>query len=33
LAKKPPPAESTPVRKVSLVQRIGQIGCGVGYYP
>jgi hypothetical protein len=33
LAKKPPPAEATPVKKVSLVRRIGQIGCGVGYYP
>ncbi len=33
LARKPPPAEPTPVSKVSLVRRIGQIGCGVGYYP
>jgi len=33
LAKKPPPAEPTPVAKVSLVRKIGQIGCGVGYYP
>ena len=33
LAKKPPPAEATPVTKISLVRRIGQIGCGVGYYP
>ena len=33
LAKKPPPAEATSVAKVSLVRRIGQIGCGVGYYP
>ena len=33
LAKKPPPAEATPVTKVSLVRRIGEIGCGVGYYP
>lgn len=33
LAKKPPPAEATPVKKVSVVRRIGQIGCGVGYYP
>ena len=33
LAKKPPPAEATPVTKVSLVRGIGQIGCGVGYYP
>jgi hypothetical protein len=31
--KPPPPAEATPVRKVSVVRRIGQIGCGVGYYP
>lgn len=33
LAKKPSPAEATPVRKISLVRRIGQMGCGVGYYP
>ena len=33
LARKPPPAEATPVKKVSLVRRIGQIGCGVGFYP
>lgn len=33
LARKPPPAEPNPVRKVSLVRRIGQIACGVGYYP
>lgn len=33
LAKKPPPAEPTPVKKVSVVRRIGQLGCGVGYYP
>jgi hypothetical protein len=33
LAKKPPPADSTPAKKVSVVRRIGQIGCGVGYYP
>lgn len=33
LARKPPPAEATPVTKVSLVRRIGQVGCGVGYYP
>jgi hypothetical protein len=33
LARKPPPAEATPVKKVSLVRRIGQFGCGVGYYP
>jgi hypothetical protein len=33
LAKKPPPADATPVNKVSVVRRIGEIGCGVGYYP
>lgn len=33
LARRPPPAEATPVRKVSVIRRIGQIGCGVGYYP
>jgi hypothetical protein len=33
LAKKPPPADATPVKKVSVVRQIGQIGCGVGYYP
>jgi hypothetical protein len=33
LARKPPPAEATPVKKVSVVRRIGQLGCGVGYYP
>ena len=33
LAKKPPPAEPNPVNKVSLVRRIGQVACGVGYYP
>ncbi len=33
LARKPPPAEATQVAKVSLIRRIGQIGCGVGYYP
>jgi hypothetical protein len=33
LAKKPPPAEPAPVKKISLVRRIGQLGCGVGYYP
>jgi len=33
LAKKPPPADATPVKKVSVVRRIGQLGCGVGYYP
>lgn len=33
LARKPPPAEPNPVNKVSLVRRIGQVACGVGYYP
>lgn len=33
LAKKPPPADPVPVNKVSLVRRIGQVACGVGYYP
>ena len=33
LARKPAPADATPVKKVSVVRRIGQIGCGVGYYP
>jgi len=33
MARKPPPADATPVKKVSVVRRIGQIGCGVGYYP
>jgi len=33
LARKPPPAEANPVSKVSLVRRIGQVACGVGYYP
>jgi hypothetical protein len=33
MAKRPPPAEPTPAKKVSVVRRIGQVGCGVGYYP
>lgn len=33
LARRPPPADATPVKKVSVVRRIGQLGCGVGYYP
>jgi hypothetical protein len=33
LAKRPPPADATPVKKISVVRRIGEIGCGVGYYP
>jgi len=33
MAKKPPPAEPVPVKKISVVRRIGALGCGVGYYP
>lgn len=33
LAKKPLPAGPNPVQKVSLLRRIGQVACGVGYYP
>ena len=33
LARKPAPANDMPVKKVSVVTRVGQIGCGVGYYP
>jgi hypothetical protein len=33
LARRPPPAGDTPVTKVSVVRRIGEIACGVGYYP
>ena len=33
LARKAPPADDTPVRKISVLRRIGQIACGVGYYP
>jgi len=33
LAKKPPPADPDPVQKVSLIRRIGEVACGVGYYP
>jgi hypothetical protein len=33
MARRPPPDDATPAKKVSLVRRIGQIGCGVGYYP
>jgi hypothetical protein len=33
MARKPPPADATPTKKVSVVRRIGQVGCGVGYYP
>jgi hypothetical protein len=28
-----PGADPTPVKKVSLVTRVGDLGCGVGYYP
>jgi hypothetical protein len=28
-----PGADSTPVKKVSVVTRVGDLGCGVGYYP
>jgi Single Cache domain 2 len=28
-----PGADSTPVTKVSVVTRVGDLGCGVGYYP
>ena len=28
-----PGADTTPVKKVSLVTRVGDLGCGVGYYP
>jgi hypothetical protein len=33
LAPKPGAADRTPVSKVSFVRRIGELGCGVGYYP
>ena len=33
VARKPPPADATPVPKVSVVRGLGDIGCGVGYYP
>ena len=33
LGKKPQSPDCTPVKKVSVVRRIGEIGCGVGYYP
>ena len=33
MARRPPPADATPVKKVSVVRKIGQLGCGVGYYP
>ena len=33
MARRPPPADATLVPKVSVVRRIGKIGCGVGYYP
>jgi hypothetical protein len=28
-----PGADKTPVKKVSLVTRVADLGCGVGYYP
>jgi Single Cache domain 2 len=28
-----PGADNTPVPKISLVTRVGDLGCGVGYYP
>jgi single cache domain-containing protein len=28
-----PGADATPVKKVSLVTRVSDLGCGVGYYP
>jgi hypothetical protein len=28
-----PGADRTPVRKISFIRRIGELGCGVGYYP
>jgi hypothetical protein len=28
-----PGSDSTPVTKVSVVTRVGDLGCGVGYYP
>ena len=33
LGPKPGIADRTPVRKVSFLRRIGELGCGVGYYP
>jgi hypothetical protein len=27
-----PDADATPVAKVSFVTRVGDLGCGVGYY-
>jgi hypothetical protein len=33
LGPKPGVADRTPVRKVSFLRRIGELGCGVGYYP
>jgi hypothetical protein len=33
LGPKPGTADRTPVTKVSFVRRIGELGCGVGYYP
>jgi hypothetical protein len=28
-----PGTDRTPVAKVSFVTRVGELGCGVGYYP
>jgi hypothetical protein len=33
LAPKPGAADPRPVRKITFVRRIGEFGCGVGYYP
>jgi hypothetical protein len=33
LGPKPGTADRTPVKKVSFLRRIGDLGCGVGYYP
>jgi len=33
LGPKPGTGDRTPVRKVSFVRRVGELGCGVGYYP
>jgi hypothetical protein len=33
LGPKPGTGDRTPVRKISFIRRIGELGCGVGYYP
>jgi len=33
LGPRPGAVDRTPVRKVSFLRRIGELGCGVGYYP